>query len=90
MDALHDATMQRHRGVEWTVDRDVDIHAQWSSMRRGRALSDAELADLRKTHIDRLLTLPQRFGGRAVVTFRQTAIHTQGGNTVKCDRRSSL
>ena len=47
MDSLHDATMERFRSRAWTVDLDLDAHAAWSSARRGCALSEAELSDLR-------------------------------------------
>ena len=47
MDIAHDHTMEVFKGKSWTVDLDVQAHAEWSSRKIGRALSAVEMEDLR-------------------------------------------
>ena len=47
MDKAHDATMERFRRQPWTIELDVEAHAEWSSRKLARTLNAAEMEDLR-------------------------------------------
>ena len=47
MDALHDATMERHHGKPWLVEMDVEAHVEWSVQRVQHPLTEAEIEDVR-------------------------------------------
>eukprot|EP00435_Cladocopium_sp_Y103_P074314 s1005_g48.t1 len=47
LDELHDATAAAMLGHELSVAEDLSRHVAWSEQRRGAALSEAEVADLK-------------------------------------------